>query len=289
MKAKNTVTPTMKWLRRKPKVRTIGLALGGGGARGLAHIPVLETLDELGIRPHAIAGTSVGAVIGALYASGVSGKGIRELVGRLVLRKVEKFSDVFTRHDLLKWVDLIDPSFHRGALLKGEKFIRFLFESMECSTFEELEIPLSVSTADYCTGTETVFSSGDLLSAVRASMAIPGIFTAVERDGKLLVDGGLVNPLPYNLLRKSCDFVIAVDVSGSLEKEAKRPDFFDAVLGSFEIMQSALIAGQLRIDPPDIYLRPDIRGIRMLDFNKAQQIFDQSAPIKEELRRRLKR
>ncbi len=278
----------MKLFRRKPKVKKIGLALGGGGARGLAHIQVFETLDELGIRPHAIAGTSIGAVMGALYASGLSGHEIRALVDRLMLRKVEKFSDILTRHDLLKWVELIDPVFHRGALLKGEKFIRFLSESMECTTFEELQIPLSISAADYCSGSEAVFTSGDLLSAVRASMAIPGVFTPVERDGKLLVDGGLVNPLPYSLLRKSCDLIIAVDVSGSLEKEAKRPDFFDAVLGSFEILQSALIAEKLRRDPPGIYLRPDLHGVRILEFNKAGQVFDQSASIKDELRHKLR-
>ena len=276
----------MKLFRKKPK--KIGLALGGGGARGLAHIQVLETLDELGIRPTAISGTSIGAVIGALYASGLSGLDIRKLVDRLLLRDIEKFSDVFTRKDLLKWVGMIDPSFHRGALIKGEKFIRFLSESMDCTTFKELKTPLYISTTDYCAGSEAVFRSGDLLSAVRASMAIPGVFAPVERDGKLLVDGGLVNPLPYNLLRESCDLIIAVDVSGSMEKPLKKPDFFDATLGSFDIVQSALITEQTRRDPPDIYLKPDLRGIRILEFNKADQIFEQSEPIKNELRCRLR-
>ena len=130
-------------------------------------------------------------------------------------------------------------------------------------------------------------SPGDLLSAVRASMAIPGVFAPVERDGKLLVDGGLVNPLPYTLLRGECDLIIAVDVSGSLEKGFKRPDFFDATLGSFEITQSALIAEQLRFDPPDIYLKPDLSGVRVLEFNKADQVLAQSEPIREELRQKL--
>ena len=278
----------MKLFRRKPKVKKIGLALGGGGARGLAHIQVLEVLDELGLRPHSISGTSIGAVMGALYASGFSGVEIRELVGDLMMRRPEKFTDILTRRDLLKWVELIDPAFHRGGLLKGEKFIRFLSESMECSTFEGLQVPLHVVTTDFRTGKETVFSSGDLLSAVRASMAIPGVFAPVERDGKMLVDGGLVDPLPYTLLSKDCDVVIAVDVSGSLEKDEKRPDFFDAVLGSFEIVQSSLIAEQLRNNPPEIYLKPDLRGVRILEFNKAAQVFEQSSPIKDELRNRLK-
>ena len=276
----------MKLFRKKPK--RIGLALGGGGARGLAHIHVLETLDELGIRPAAISGTSIGSVMGALYASGLSGSEIRTLVDRLLMRDVENIKDVLTRKDLLKWVGMIDPSFNRGSLIKGEKIIQFLAESMECSAFEELEIPLRISTTDYSSGTEMVFHSGDLLSAVRASIAIPGVFSPVERDGKLLVDGGLVNPLPYSLLRESCDLIIAVDVIGSLEKPLKKPDFFDAILGSFDIVQSSLIAEQLRRDPPDIYLKPDLRGIRILEFNKADQIFEQSKPIRDELCKKLK-
>jgi NTE family protein len=277
----------MKLLRRRFRAKKIGLALGGGGARGLAHIHVLETLDEMGIRPAVISGTSIGAILGALYASGLSGVEIRDLVDRLLLRKVEKFSDVLTRKDLLKWVELVDPSFHRGSLLKGEKFVRFLEESMECSTFEDLEIPLVISSTDYTSGTETVLSSGDLLCAVRASMAIPGVFAPVEYGSKLLVDGGLTNPLPYNLLVRQCDLIIAVDVTGSLKKPLKRPDFFDATLGSFDIVQSALIAEQLRRDPPDIYLKPDLKGIRILEFNKADDVFRQSLPIRDELRSQL--
>jgi NTE family protein len=273
---------------RKKKKR-IGLALGGGGARGLAHIHVLETLDELGIQPHAIAGTSIGAVMGALYASGLSGAEIRDLIDQLLTKKIEKFSDVFTRHDLLNWVGLIDPVFQKGALLKGERFVRFLAESMNCSAFEDLPTPLFISTTDFATGTEAVFSSGDLLSAVRASMAIPGVFSPVERDGQMLVDGGLINPLPYNLLRKECDLVIAVDVSGSFDGSLKKPDFFDAMLGSFRIVQSSLIAEQLRREPPDIYLRPELHGVRMLEFNKADEIFEQSESMRHELRKKLKR
>jgi NTE family protein len=274
-------------LSRK-KTKRIGLALGGGGARGLAHIHVLETLDELAIRPVAIAGTSIGSVMGALYASGLSGAEIRELVDHLLLRDIEKVSDVFTRKDLLKSLSMIDPSFQRGLLIKGEKFVRFLAESMKCSAFEELRIPLSISTTDYCSGTECVFDSGDLLSAVRASMAIPGVFSSVERDGKLLIDGGLVNPLPYSMLPKKCDLVIAVDVSGSLERPAKKPDFLEASLDSFDIVQSALIAEQIRSRPPDIYLKPALQGIRILEFNKAEKIFEHSKTIRDELRKKLK-
>jgi NTE family protein len=279
----------MKWLRKKPKVLKIGLALGGGGARGLAHIQVLETLDELGIRPYRIAGTSIGAVIGSLYASGLSGLEIRELVHQWQTPRPEKRHGILDRRDLRRWAALLDPSFDRSGLFKGEKIIRFLSDFVKCTTFEELKIPLYVTAADYGDASEVVFKSGDLLSAVRASIAIPGVFTPVERDGSLLLDGGVVNPLPYNLLQDECDLVIAVDVGGVRNADEKhRPAFFDTVIGGFEIMEAAMIRDRLKSNPPDIYLKPDIRNVGLLEFNKADQIFLQSEPVREELRARLK-
>ena len=279
----------MKFFRRKPKVQKIGLALGGGGARGLAHIQVLETLDELGIRPYRMAGTSIGAVVGALYASGLSGKEIRELVHQWQTPRPEKRNGILDRRDLRRWAALLDPSFDRSGLFKGEKIIRFLSDFVKCTTFEELQIPLYVVAADYGDASEVVFKSGDLLSAVRASMAIPGVFTPVERDGRLLLDGGVVNPLPYDLLQDECDLVIAMDVGGTRHADEKqRPAFFDTVIGGFEIMETSMIRHRLKFNPPDIYLKPDIRQIGLLEFNKAEQIFHQTESIKDELRQKLK-
>jgi len=279
----------MKWLRRKPKVWKIGLALGGGGARGLAHIQVLETLDELGIRPYRMAGTSIGAVMGSLYASGLSGREIRALVHQWQTPRPEKRLGILDRRDLRRWAALLDPSFDRSGLFKGEKIIRFLSDFVKCTTFEELKTPLYVTAADYGDASEVVFKTGDLLSAVRASIAIPGVFTPVERDGSLLLDGGVVNPLPYNLLQAECDLVIAVDVGGVRHADEKhRPAFFDTVIGGFEIMEASMIRDRLKSNPPDIYLKPDIRNVGLLEFNKTEQIFQQSEPIKDELRRKLK-
>jgi NTE family protein len=279
----------MKWLRRQPKVLKIGLALGGGGARGLAHIQVLETLDELGIRPHVIAGTSIGAVMGALYASGLSGKEIREVVREWQTPRPEKTHGILDRRDLRRWAALLDPTFDRSGLFKGEKIIRFLSDHIKCTKFEELKIPLAVTAADYGDASEVVFKSGDLLSAVRASMAIPGVFTPVERDGHLLLDGGVVNPLPYNLLQDECDLVIAVDVGGVRQVDEKhRPPFFDTIISGFEIMEASMIRNCLKSNPPDIYLKPDIRNVGLLEFHKAEQVFRQSEAIKAELRVRLR-
>lgn len=279
----------MKLFRRKPKVQRIGLALGGGGARGLAHIPALETLDELGIHPHRIAGTSIGAVIGSLYASGLSGKEIRAVASQWQTPKPEKRHGILDRHDLRRWASLLDPSFDRSGLFKGEKIVRFLSDHVKCTTFEKLKIPLYVTAADYGDASEVVFKSGDLLSAVRASIAIPGVFTPVELNGHQLLDGGVVNPLPYDLLQDECDLVIAVDVGGVRHADEKnRPAFFDTVIGGFEIMEASMIRHRLKANPPDIYLKPDIRGVGLLEFHKAEQIFRQSEPVKEELRQQLK-
>jgi NTE family protein len=278
----------MKLFRRKPKGRKIGLALGGGGARGLAHIPVLETLDELGIRPHGIAGTSIGAVIGALYASGLSGREIRTVAHHWHTPVPEKRHGILDRHDLRKWASMLDPSFDRSGLFKGEKIIRFLSDHIKCSTFEDLAIPLQVTAADYGDAAEIVFSSGNLLSAVRASIAIPGVFTPVDRDGHYLLDGGVVNPLPYELLQPECDLIIAVDVGGIRNAdETRRPAFFDTVIGGFEIMEASIIRRQIKANPPDIYLKPPIRGIGILDFHKADQIYHQAEPVLEQLKEQL--
>ncbi|MDD3276768.1 MAG: patatin-like phospholipase family protein, partial [Kiritimatiellales bacterium] len=155
--------------------------------------------------------------------------------------------------------------------------------------FEKLKIPLYVTAADYGDASEVVFKSGDLLSAVRASIAIPGVFTPVEREGRLLLDGGVVNPLPYDLLQQECDLVIAMDVGGVRHAdEQHRPAFFDTVIGGFEIMEASMIRHRLIANPPDIYLKPDLRGIGLLEFHKAEQIFHQSETIKDELKRGLR-
>ena len=278
----------MKLFRKKTKGKRIGLALGGGGARGLAHIHVLETLDELGVRPCMISGTSIGSIMGALYASGLSGNKIRKLIDRMIVKKVEKLSDVFTRKDLLKWVELIDPSFHRGALIKGEKFIRFLAESMNCDTFEELKIPLTTVATDFWGRTPVVFDSGDLLPAVRASMAIPYIFTPVIIDGSVLVDGGLVNNVPHDLLDPKCDVRIAVDIMGehSMPKN-KPPSPIEAVGHTYQVMMGAVAQEKLANHPVDIYVRPPLMDVEILDFHKAESIYKQGLAAKDAFKRQL--
>ncbi|MFC1452066.1 patatin-like phospholipase family protein [Verrucomicrobiota bacterium] len=268
--------------------RKLGLALGGGGAKGLAHIPALEVLDKLELRPHCIAGTSIGAVIGALYASGISGERIREGVRRMVVTKGDSFRQALKKKDALRWIEFLDLEFGRGGLFKGDKFIEFLYEALKASTFEELEIPLRVAATDFWTSEQVVLDSGDLLPAVKASMGLPGVFTPVKTGGRILIDGGAVNPLPHDLLT-GCDFVVAVDVMGKMSGDGTRaPNVFRAVLGTFDIMQNSIVAEKLRQSPPDVYVKPEIVGVDILQFYKADEVFEQAQPAVRKLEEQLR-
>ncbi len=184
--------------------KKIGIALGGGGAKGLAHISMLEVLDELGVRPHRISGTSIGAIIGALYASGLPARGIREGIGDLTATP-RTLKELFEAKKLPSWIEIIDIDVARGSLLQIDRFLEKLQTVIGVSQFEDLSIPLRVVAADFWARKEVVFTAGPLIPAVAASFALPGIFKPVVMDGRVLVDGGSVNPLPYDLLLDECD------------------------------------------------------------------------------------
>lgn len=270
-------------------MKKIGLALGGGGAKGLAHIPMLAVFDEMGLRPHRMAGTSIGSIVGALYASGISAAQIREGVGRMVISKGDSFRDALRKTDVLKWLDFMDIEFGRGGIFKGDRFIRFLYDAMKVSTFEDLEIPLKVMATDFWTSEAVVLESGDLLPAVKASMALPGVFTPVRMGEKVLIDGGGVNPVPYDIL-EDCDLVVAIDVMGKMrESRSRLPNVVRAVLGAFDIMQNSIIAEKLKSNPPDVYIKPDIVGVDILDFYKADTVYEQAEPARRKLREQLEK
>jgi len=268
----------------------IGLALGGGGAKGLAHIQVLEALDELGIRPHRIAGTSIGAIIGGLYAAGLSGKDIRAQVEQFFVDEKQAKEKLFVLPKSLRWLDFIDPALAAGGLLSSDDFITFLGDTIPVRRFRDLQIPLQVVAAELQTGKAVVLESGDLLPALQASMAVPGVFPPVTLQGRKLVDGGVANPLPFDLLLPECDIVIAVDVSGNRElEEGEEPSFVGVLLQSFHTMSNNLIAEKLRCQQPQVYVRPDISNVRVLEFYKARQVFEQSMPAKQQFVRDLKK
>ncbi|MCX5873598.1 MAG: patatin-like phospholipase family protein [Deltaproteobacteria bacterium] len=266
--------------------KRIGLTLGGGGVRGLAHVPVLETLDELDCRPSVISGTSMGAIIGAMYASGMSGKTIRERIRKHTVSKNDTWPEVLKKKaELLKWVDAFALEFGRGGLLKTDKFLSYLLSEIGENTFEKLNIPLLVVATDFWGGEEVVIEKGELLPAIKASMAVPGVFGPVSIGDKVLVDGGVVNLVPYDHIIDRCDVSIVVNVAkartpGKLEP----PTVLESILGTFEIMQMAALAERMKRREPDIYIRPEISDVRMFDFNKIEDVFRQTQPAIEELR-----
>ncbi len=267
----------------------IGLALGGGGVRGMAHIAVLEALDELGLRPNIIAGTSMGAIVGALYASGMDGRAIRELVQRHIILKDDKWRDLFEKKgDLLKWVQAFSIEFSRGGFISSQRFLNFLLNEIQKTTFEDLKIPLLVIATDYWTAAEVIFEKGDLLPAIQASMAVPGVFAPVSIDERVLVDGGVANLVPYDHLLERADLTIAIDV-GRIRTigEERIPNALESVLGTFDIMQTAALTEKMRHRKPDIYVRMEIHDVRMLDFGKVEEVFQQAKPSVEALRKEL--
>jgi len=271
-------------------MKKIGLALGGGGAKGFAHIPILEVFDELGIKPYCITGASIGAILGALYASGHSAAEIVEMIEQLMVPRNARFRDIIRNKDAFKVLSMIDPhfSFKPQGLIKGEKFLGFLYEQMKVNTFEELPIPFKAVATDFWRREQVVFESGDLLPAIRASMAIPYVFTPVHLDGQVLVDGGLVNNVPHDLLSKSCDIQIAVDIMGEQSTpKTKNPSPLDAIFHSYEVMQDSIANAKLEAHPVDIYMRPPLMDIEVLDFHKAESIYEQGLAAKDDFKRQL--
>ncbi|HMP72233.1 MAG TPA: patatin-like phospholipase family protein [Kiritimatiellia bacterium] len=265
----------------------IGLALGSGGASGLAHIAVLEAFDELGLTPHRITGSSIGAVLGALYASGMNAREIRKLVDDLVVQDTDTWREVLLDRQLLRWIQFVDPDIGEGGLISGDAFISYLHEAIGVTNFEELAIPMKVVTADLWTREQVVIETGDLMSAVKASMAVPGLFAPVILEGQTLVDGGIVNPVPYDLLFEASDVVVAINVIGR-NQPLDDLSLFRSMFLSMRVMQTAILREKLKVREPDIYIETGVEGVRLLEFNKIDEILRQADPAKDRLKEALR-
>jgi NTE family protein len=183
---------------------------------------------------------------------------------------------------------MIDPDFRHGGLLEGAAVLEGLCRDHDCGTFEELAIPLKVVATDFWGRRSVVLENGPLQTAVQASMALPGVFNPVEIDGRVYIDGGTMNPVPYDVLPEHCELVIAIDVNGGLETEgSSSPGYFDVVFGSIQMLQQAIVERQLDNQPPDISISLDLGEFRTLEFHKADKIYRHVQPAKEELKRRL--
>ncbi len=250
----------------KLRKRKIGLALGSGAARGLAHIGVLGVLEREGIPVDMIAGSSAGALVGALYAQGKTASKIQDLA-------IELGSKRFAL--------LADPTLPKTGLIKGRK-IEEEFKSIIGGDIEfgDLKIPFACVAADIETGEEVVINQGSVLEGVRASISIPVIFTVVRREGRYLVDGGLVNPVPVSILKSmEADFIIAVNVTpdirertqhrGKEEEELKEPNIISVLMQSIYITTYSLVKSSM--EGADVIIEPQVAHIGHFDFHRARE------------------
>lgn len=294
-----------------PPKRKIGIALGSGAARGMAHIGVLKVLEEEGVRIEAVAGTSIGAFIGALYAAGVPVSQMEEVARKVDWRQLAK---------------LLDPKLPMTGLIDGKKVARFMSELLPVRTFEELRIPLAVVATDVETGEMLIIKKGNLLQALQAAISFPGIFTPVRFGDRFLVDGGLRNPVPVDVAREmGAETVIGVcaipetnkkpteaflpssnhatgngrghlfeffnadriesvlreilRLNANQEKtgkdasprERKPPGIFRICAQSVIIMENEINQLRLERNDIDLLIRPDLQGIALLDFHRAAE------------------
>ena len=235
------------------RIPTIGVALGGGFARGMAHIGVLKVLEQEGIPVRVIAGTSVGALIGACYCSGLS---VEEL--ERVARSVR-----FTT--FARW------TVSRYGFASNDRMVQFLNRTLKVKTFEELRIPLGVTATDFKTGDGVVFHSGSIIDPIRASCAYPGMFLPVEIRGRWLVDGMLSHPVPTSPLHEmGADRVIAVHLRGQWSKDGAPRHLFDVIGQSFAIAQDQM--SHLWRGAADVIVEPDVAGFAYDDFKRAGEL-----------------
>jgi NTE family protein len=241
------------------------LALGGGAARGLAHVGVLAVLEREGVPIDIIAGTSAGAAIGALYAQGKEASQIKELVLNMGWKQ---------------FISLVDLALPRSGFIGGRKITGLLKSIIGDIRFSDLRIPLACVATDISSGEEVVINRGSVLEGVRASISIPVIFTAVKWKGRFLVDGGLVNPVPVSTVREmGADFVIAVNVMPDIgdrtqrAKGFKEPGIFSVMLQSIYIATYSLVRPSL--EAADVVIEPQLANIGYGDFHRAVDCISQ--------------
>ncbi len=267
----------------------VALALGGGGARGIAHIHVLEAFDDLGVKPVAIAGSSIGSMMGAGYAAGMSGRDVREYA----VATLSRASEIASRLWGVRAGGLRDL-FGSGGPRIGEFDIHavmkaFLPEAVP-ATFGELEIPLKVVVADFYAIEQRVIDAGDLTSALAASAAIPVLFHPQVIDERVMVDGGLINPVPFDVVADEADVVVAVDVVGApTGANPAIPKRVELAFGTMQMLMQTITNLKLETYQPDLLIRPAVSEYRVLEFHKVEEILRTTEATRNETKRRLER
>lgn len=265
---------------------TFGIAFGGGGARGLAHIHVIEAFDELGIKPAAIAGSSIGAIMGAAMASGMSGREIRDYSRSILAHRSEVASRIWQSRPQ-SFADLMKGGLHVSQF-NVERTLKAFLPATIPETFSGLQIPLKVTATDYYGHRLVVLEEGDLVSAIAASAAIPAVFRPVTRDGRMLIDGGIYNPVPFDLIEHDADIVVAVDViGGPVANGLRKPSSIDLMFGATQLLMQSIIDNKLSQIRPDVLVRPPVSKFRVLDFLSIDAVLKETAAVKDEVKRKI--
>ena len=241
----------------------IGIALGGGAARGYAHIGVLKAIDELNIKIDFISGTSIGSFIGALYASG----------NLIQFEEEVRNKNSFIRDVLFK----LDPIYPKLAVMNGNEVIKTFKKLTDITTFEELNIPLTTVATDIVRNEKVECNKGDLINAIRASIAIPGILSPTYVNDILCVDGGLIDPVPLeSVIKMGADHTIAVNLYGleSSGKTNEKYNIIDIIDRSAKIVLNNITHLSFKFNEPDLLIEPPIDQFRGFDFHRAKELID---------------
>ena len=262
----------------------IGLALGAGGARGLAHIHALRAFDDLGVKPSVISGTSIGALIGAAYAAGMTAAEIEAYARDSLTNRVHLFTKAMTIRPSSLSGFLSDGGLRLGEL-NLEAILSVFLPPAVPDRFESLTIPLHIVATDYHAERPTVFTTGALKSAIAASAAIPAVFLPVQRDGRFYIDGGATNPCPIDIVSPLAKGVIGIDVTGgNTRAPATRPGKIEAAYGFNQILQETVVIWMAKAHPGAIMLRPPVQTYGVLDFLKAAEILDSTACLRDQVK-----
>ncbi|WP_457323732.1 patatin-like phospholipase family protein [Roseateles sp. P5_E11] len=233
-------------IKPAPKPPRIGLALGGGAARGFAHIGVIQVFEENGIKVDLVAGTSAGSLVASLYASGKTGK------------EMQTLAETMDEGAITDW------SFPLRGLIRGEALARFIRDKTGGKNIEQMVVPLGIVATDLSDGSSILFRSGDTGTAVRASSAVPAVFQPVRIGQREFVDGGLVSPVPVRFAREmGAQLVVAVDITSPPEKDPPG-DAFRMLMQTFSIMGRSINMFELR--DADVVIRPRLDGVGSADF-----------------------
>jgi NTE family protein len=265
----------------------IGVALGGGGARGLAHIAILEAFDELGIRPHRMAGTSMGALVGAAYASGLPARELREHAQDTLANRVQLARRLLSRSDA-SLAALISFESFGPMMVNGLRLTQLFFPKGVAENLENTVIPFTVSATDYFDRKEIVIAKGALREAVAASIAIPGLIAGPRINDRFVIDGGMVNPVPISHVKRHVDLTVSIDVTGGpVPGGPRRPTNTELIFGASQIMQRQIALLRKKDNPPDIAIEPSVEQFKVLEFFKIRRILAAAEPAKERLKRQL--